>query len=411
MALWALTQERVDKLLKQIGDKELEIDELIKLSKEDLWNRDLDEFLEEWENQLLEEKSRQKRVKGTTRRVSSKLALGDSVSGIGGRKRKNDDDDDFEVKTKKRAAPKKKDPPKQSALKDFFAADSKPRVQNKPQVDGANEPKAAPKVENLSEDEEEVISKPASRVARTTATKTFKYDLSSDSDSDNGDDLLGDVSKMVKGIGASTSDSNPDGRTFFSASTARPTSSSGLKPATKRSKTPDLSIDADETDYSKLIPQQSPRRSILVTAKDSKMTDDEDEDDEPIIPASKPKPAVKSGAIAKATKAATKPAAKAARGKPKKEDSAPPKPQHLSPAAKAYAAKQAKSKRKILDDSDDDIDAMADDILDSPSSSPKEPVARPSRRAAATKKKMTYVVDDDSDDVESEESEAFSDSE
>ncbi len=44
MAIWSLTQERIDKLNRQIGDKESEIDVLIKLSPKDLWITDLDDF-------------------------------------------------------------------------------------------------------------------------------------------------------------------------------------------------------------------------------------------------------------------------------------------------------------------------------------------------------------------------------
>ena len=46
MPIWSLTQERVDRIKKQIGDKEVEIDVIIKLSPKDLWNQDLDDFVE-----------------------------------------------------------------------------------------------------------------------------------------------------------------------------------------------------------------------------------------------------------------------------------------------------------------------------------------------------------------------------
>ena len=81
MALWSLTQERVEKLKKQIGDKEIEIDDLMKLSKEDLWTRDLDDFINEWHLQLTDEKQRQKiAVKG--RRTSKKFLLGSQAPAV-----------------------------------------------------------------------------------------------------------------------------------------------------------------------------------------------------------------------------------------------------------------------------------------------------------------------------------------
>ena len=73
MPIWSLTKERVERLLKQIGDREMEIDELIKLSKEDLWNRDLDEFIAEWRLQLADEDKREKKSRNAQRRVSSKV--------------------------------------------------------------------------------------------------------------------------------------------------------------------------------------------------------------------------------------------------------------------------------------------------------------------------------------------------
>lgn len=54
MAIWSLTRERYEKLLKQREDKEAELQRLLQLSAKDLWNTDLDDFLEGW-HQFLEE--------------------------------------------------------------------------------------------------------------------------------------------------------------------------------------------------------------------------------------------------------------------------------------------------------------------------------------------------------------------
>lgn len=53
MAIWSLTEERVEKLLRDRGLKEEELTTLLKLSAKDLWKSDLDEFEIEW-NKLLE---------------------------------------------------------------------------------------------------------------------------------------------------------------------------------------------------------------------------------------------------------------------------------------------------------------------------------------------------------------------
>lgn len=49
MPIWSLTKEKIAKLKEQAGDKEQELLKLLEKSPKDLWNRDLDVFLEEWE--------------------------------------------------------------------------------------------------------------------------------------------------------------------------------------------------------------------------------------------------------------------------------------------------------------------------------------------------------------------------
>ena len=473
MPLWSLTLERVEKLQRQIGDKEVEIDALIKKSREDLWTTDLDDFIAEWRFQLEDERLRQKNIiKG--RRGSKKFKIAAPVKkrkGLG-----DDSDDDFnEPKNKKQqlaasskqsklpfaaraTIPKKKviqsvvASPKQgkgfsqlmqrydgaaddansdfempdedyivevmpkkgrSAGMDFEMPDhddvvetmtekgkaaptgklpaTKAAVPSAGRAKPAAEAKKTTKVKAVKDesDIEEVVAKPAGRQARTATKKPIKYDLSDDSDSGNGDDLLGDVSNMVKGLPTVGGDS----RSFFSASVSRPGSSAGYKTASRAASRVADELSADETDYTKLVPQQTPRRSILITEKKSNITDDEDEDELPLKPLSvKPRQATKSSTAA--TKPAKKPAKKVVTG-----------PKVQSPAAKAYAKRLAKKK---VADSDDDMDDMADDILDSPgSASPEDvpapkPAGRPARRAVATTKEAKYVVDDDSDDMHSD---------
>ncbi|KAI1831092.1 hypothetical protein DTO006G1_7841 [Penicillium roqueforti] len=557
MPMWSLTQERVDKLLRQIGDKEAEVDVLIKLSKEDIWTHDLEEFIKEWRFQLEDEDRRARKVASLDRRVSTKLATGGGRAAAS-RKRKvaaggdDPDDEDFGApKTKKAAAAKKKEQPKNSLMNflsqppkstpsaapdgtdsddefnmdmeilpkksratskpktlpkeedDFFDIDNIPQtsqasaqpVDDPMDVDVDEVPKPKPaakagakaaakpaakrgpkpkaKVDEDSDDDfleiaKSEASKPAVQSSR--ARKPVKYSAPSDSDSDNGDDLLGDVSMMVKGIGA---DSGADSRQLFSER-PRSESSSSVKTAAKSPKVND-DFDPDETDYSKLIPQNSPRRSIQVKPKDVKLDnndeddeedqpvktnarakaapkskaalkvvddedeeepvkttarakaapkskaapkvvdDDEEDDDEPIKPTARGKAAPRAKAAPKAAAATSAPKA---RGRPKKEPAATPKPAPksappaLSPAANAYGSKHSKASKRIADDySEDDIDAMANDILDSPAgkvnvdiSEDDEPAPAPRRAAAgrpargAVQQKKSYVIEDDSDE-------------
>jgi DNA topoisomerase-2 len=514
MPMWSLTQERVEKLRRQIGDRETEVDALIKLSKEDIWRRDLDDFINEWRFQLEDEERRSRKMASLGRRTSTKLATGGGRAATA-RKRKaangdDPDDEDFGApKTKKAAAAKKKEPQANSLMNflnkssakpspvadsdDDFDMDmevipkksraaSKPKSQPKeeddfididdvPQasrastqpaddpmdVDAVDPPKPKPaaksaakpaakpaakrgpkpkvKVDEDSDDDFLEIAKSEAAKPAARARKPVKYSAPSDSDSDNGDDLLGDVSQMVKGIGG---DSSADSRQLFSERPRSESSASQRTAAARASKAND-EFDPDETDYSKLIPQNSPRRSIQVKPKDVKVdsiddgdnNDEEEEDEVAVKPTAKGKAASKARA---APKAAAATAAPKARGRPKKDaavapKSAPkaaPKASVLSPAAKAYASKQAKSKKQLADDySEDDIDAMANDILDSPAGKVNvnmsdddddddEPApaprrgaaARPARRTATTQKK-SYIIDDDSeeeaDDFEEED--------
>lgn len=577
MAIWSLTQERVERLRRQIGDKEVEIDTLIKLSKEDIWKHDLDEFINEWRFQLEDEDRRLRKAARMGRRTSSKLMTGGKAPAA--RKRKaaagdDPDDEDFAAPKSKKPATKKVEPkggllnylskpstkkaaspsdgagdsdedfgmevlPKKSRTRpkaepkpepkpecdddsvveaipksrgaskpaakdkdeddifnmdddapqevappkpasetqedDIFNVEESPKkgrgaskAKSKPSDDddfievdaddveeppkkapsrGAAKPKPKPsddddfmeidaddfevdeppkkgrgagkgksKAHDDSDDEFMEIAKASSKQASQpsrASRKPVKYTAMSESESDNGDDLLGDVSTMVKGIGGSK-DSASDSRQLFSER-SRPGSSSGLRTSAKTSKFSN-DFDPDETDYSKLVPQNSPRRSLQVKSKDVKMSEDDDmdKDDEPAKPAMG-KQAAKGKAAAPKTTAPAK-----GRGRPKKDAAKPapaPAPTQLSPAAKAYASKKAKaSKKQVADGSDDDIDAMANDILDSPAGkagsedeapapAPKA-ASRPSRRTAA---KKTYVIDDDSEEYGGGDSDDFDD--
>ncbi|KAL9109718.1 MAG: hypothetical protein Q9227_005587 [Pyrenula ochraceoflavens] len=458
MPLWSLTQERVEKLLRQIGEKEEEIDALIKRSKEDLWKADLDAFIQEWHDQLRDEHDRKRRLNSKGRRASSKLKLGAKAPAARKRKAMGDDpdDEDFGAPKSKKATNEAKRPalavaqkPKAGIMSYLNSekAESKPKLKKtlapensdfEMDIDdddvpaktmpkkSSNKLKIAQADDGADPEPEETVSVPAPKRQARAARKPISYVGISDSDSDNGDDLLGDVSNMVKGIGASNGEKTTDSRTLFSSSMSRPTSSAGLKTASRILK-PAADSSADETDYSKLVPQQSPRRSLLVTAKETKMSDDEDEEeDEDMALLSVKKPQAKaatktatsgstlskqSKAPAKSSSKSTTATSKTGRGRPKKDRAregsvqpiGPSKKLQLSPAAKAYAAKQAKAKKKV-EESDEEMEAMADDILNSDDSikgnspPPRKAAARPARRAATTKAAPRYVLDDDSDD-------------
>lgn len=92
MAIWSLTQERVDKLNRQIRDKEDEITELTAKTEKDLWRADLQALEEAWNMMLDEELKREKKVKAKGRRASAKLGIAGKATA---KKRKANDSDDF----------------------------------------------------------------------------------------------------------------------------------------------------------------------------------------------------------------------------------------------------------------------------------------------------------------------------
>lgn len=494
MAIWSLTQERVEKLLRQIGDKETEITVLTGKSAQDLWRTDLDELLLEWHTQLEDEANRDKKIKSKTRRVSGKLGIGGKAS----KKRKadgSDDDSDFGPKrakarakvspkpkgpskgmtglmamnpivntveqkpvvpppadrqltleaTFKPAAPKEKVAPVRKAAKrviDFGEEEDEEEEEAEEVVKPAKKPAArAKKIINVDEDDDGVATKPTRKpaarqrkiaefdddddedvfaaVAKEAASKPFgrvgraaaqkkNYTVDSDDDvsSDGGNDMLADVSTMVKGIGGGGNDGPT--RLFHPQSGSRPTSSHGLKQKPSKKKLADTDISEDETNWGALA-QNSPQKTTQHTmlSEDDEMLDDIE------VPAPKAAP-IKAAAKAKAVPKAGETTAL----KPKKTAAlATPVPKPLSPAAKAYAAKKANgaqakagAKKRLAEsdeeeDEDEDVDQLANDILsDVEASTPVKATARPSRRAAAAPKSR-YVVDDDDDDEDEEEEE------
>lgn len=492
MPIWSLTKERIEKLLAHIHDMELEIDTLIKLTREDLWSRDLDDFINEWRTQLQEESNLRKKIASLGRRASSKLNINAKVPG---RKRKGqgEDPDDSDFGTKavaRKAAPVKRAQPKATLLSQLsplakpaptkkatasskastlgakgtstLTEDVKPpqlAIDDLSSFDGAPtsnlavapifqktktatvSKKIAPAKKVTSEVEEddddeadEVVSRPlASRKPRMAAKKIPTYNLD-DSDS-NGDDMLLDVGKMVKGIGNASSDQATTARPLFSASMSRPGSSAGLPKKSSSLARQTMEVDGDDTDYSKLAPPPAAKRGISVTSRKTVISDDDvdEDDDDQILPISRKSPPPKATSTNKAPKAVAKPATKAktkasiiadAKKSTKQPTSQPPKKMTLSPAAKAYAAKRLKNKPAVLDDSDDEdheedggdeVEKVVNAILDEGNDDGEDDdddddqeegvvVRRPARRAAAqAATKVTKGWGGDSEEDEEEE--------
>jgi DNA topoisomerase-2 len=294
LPIWSLTQERVDKLHKQMQGKKNELDELKALSEKDLWCRDLDDFVATWNARLAEEQEISKKIRGLGRRVSRKIGAGKS-SKVASRMT---GDDDYAPQASKSSAPKLL---KSSAAKGIIKVEPEKSSQKfLNNFLGKAKPKPKPKADaemfgtdgasDLSDDDFAALSKPTSarasvepaaggRSQRAAAAKPKNWVVDDESDSD-GDKFLGDVGDMVKGINTGTTDSGAaNGRlSLFSmsgpAGSGRPSSSNGLLNKGKaKAKAEDS--DNDETNYEMLA---SPRKTVPTTSTniDSFLSDDDD---------------------------------------------------------------------------------------------------------------------------------------
>lgn len=321
-------------------------------------------------------------------------------------------------------------------------------------------PKKAAAQIKIEDDEgdEQMLRKSPARKPRAASKKAPTYNLS-DSES-NGDDMIFDVGKMVKGIDNASADQNGSSRPLFSSgSMPRPGSSSGLAKKTVPGATQIIDLGGDDTDYSRLAPPPVSKRAASITARSKVLPDvetDEDDDDIFLARALSPAKASKNSqapknAAAPPTKLqsydtdeddddifpARVPPPKAAKAsKPSKQATAKPVkakasttafdrkttqtkltelPKLLSPAAKAYAAKRARNVAKNDTDAFDAVEMVADEIMDEGSVIADEDddegdegliVRRPARKAAvqaAVKSKKSYKLDSDEDEDEDED--------
>ena len=442
MAIWSLTQERVEKLMKQIGDKEDEVDVLIKLTPKDLWNADLEAFVAEWNIQLVEEAEQKKKIQRMGRRASHKLGIGASKGGKTKKKRKMGDSDDSDSGSDFGPAKKKTKPKKEgllSYLREADPSEKKPepakssfgatanqkqgsllshlvrtdtKKESPPQTDGPSSPVEA---EPAPAPKPAPAAKPRGRPA---AAKKPTPIISDDEDDDS--DVFAVVAKeeakkpapvpktngrapraATKPVSKYTMDSDSDddddlgdvstmvktiggstnGVPMFST---RPSSSSGVPKVAKKASPSIIDIDeGDTTNYEALMPVASPKKPAPRNVNDT-MLDSDSEDDFSLV---KPKPTA-----SKLTKVAAK-------AKPPPKAKAPAavitkKSTVLSPAAKAYAARLEKAsdtskskaapvKKPTVIDSDeemDDADTLANEIL---SDEDDEPTPKPKAAARA----------------------------
>lgn len=113
MAIWSLTRERYERLLKDRDVKEDELNVLLKKSPKDLWNEDLDAFLEKWDIFLEEDREQREALIPKNKKNQGKgkgKGKGKAAANSKAKRKRNsdsdeddDDDDDFVISTKKQA--------------------------------------------------------------------------------------------------------------------------------------------------------------------------------------------------------------------------------------------------------------------------------------------------------------------
>lgn len=408
----------MDKLKQQMANKREEHDTLKSLDEKDLWCQDLDAFAEEWETQLKEDAEYDKDIRSKGRRASRKIGAGRTTKG-----RVKKEDDDFNPSKSKAAAkstvskavvPKVEQKPHKGFL-EMFQAKPKPKAKSGAGI-GAGAGSDGAEISGMSDDDFAALASrapseqpgPASRGQRVAAAAPKKWieELDEESESDDGK-FLGDVGDMVKGIssGGARSTGTKTGRlSLFAMSRPGtshadgPSSSSDLPKHTLKSKASvkafELSDD-DETNYEMLAkssPHKAPPAAKTTSAKTTTLDSFLSSDDDDPIPLSKP--ATKATAAKVPAKRAPKP--KQPLVAKKAAPPAKPAPVTLSPAAKAYAAKQSKVRAaKHAFSDDEDVDMEDNDT-------PPRPAARgrPARAAVAkVKEKKPIYIDSDSEDA------------
>ncbi|KAK1924337.1 DNA topoisomerase [Papiliotrema laurentii] len=184
MAIWSLTAEKVEKLLNERDAKEQELVELLKLTPQIIWNRDLDNFLAEWELVLEADVQAAKGAKPKTK-AAIKAAEKKKRREAGDDSDESDDFKPTKAASKPRAAPKpkanivKRSPSKASPVKrDSAVVSDASDIDVKPPAKkvAVQKSKPAPKAKiitkmDLDDSDDDVYNIPAAKATGKAAPK------------------------------------------------------------------------------------------------------------------------------------------------------------------------------------------------------------------------------------------------
>jgi len=217
MAIWSLTHEKVQKLLQDVAEKELEIDELIKKSPKDLWNTELDAFIEEWRVQLEEDKKEQ----GTVVKRKKNGKYGAKVT-KGKKKAAGSDESDFEASKPKRkpATAKVKTEAKKQTVLGFKSIDPPPeKVPDKKPIARAVK-KEAVVIDDLSDSDFDMLDQKPAPSAKPPV-KVAPVDVESSSDQKPQPDPAGESDDEFLLLGEKLSPPKPKAKAILAKKPAK----------------------------------------------------------------------------------------------------------------------------------------------------------------------------------------------
>ena len=239
MAIYSLTTERVNTLLKQRGAKEVELNELLNLSAKDLWNRDLDELSVAFQDMLNQDILNAQQDQKGKKKTTSKFA---KVS----RKRVSDAADGGEYMEKK---------PKAAKLKANTSPNSKPSKT----TSFAAKPSGAKEM-NTAAFTSVNKTGPSSLAIPKKETLTKATSIITIDDDDEFDALIKDVrpSKPSTIDLLSPSTAVKPKKTFSIPGIKKPSTSAPKPRAVSKSKAPKRKVESDDEDDSFAFMDEGP---------------------------------------------------------------------------------------------------------------------------------------------------------
>src|SRR5271170_1558546 len=238
MAIYSLTTERVNTLLKQRGAKEVELNELLNLSAKDLWNRDLDDLSVAFQDMLNQDILNAQQDQKGKKKTTSKFAKAN-------RKRVSDAADGGEYTEKK---------PKAAKLKANTSPNSKPSKT----TSFAAKPSGAKEMNTAAFTSVNKTGPSSLAIPKETLTKATS--IITIDDDDEFDALIKDVrpSKPSTIDLLSPSTAVKPKKTFSIPGIKKPSTSAPKPRAVSKSKAPKRKVESDDEDDSFAFMDEGP---------------------------------------------------------------------------------------------------------------------------------------------------------